>query len=407
MILYYADNIDRAKFWIAISWLLKDSYDSVFYTNELNVFLYLKGQGKKVKLIRDVGKKDKVNCLESETVRNNYEYISGDLTYQGALSLYRKSYDFFINENLEKVTYAFIWNGESLISKAIVASFNDLMLSVKFRFFEISNLPGKIFVDFQGTNGKSAYYDNFHAVNGLLYDERVNDDYDSWLKGYVLNVGLPKQVKKKGVLPFIKTTLNEGIKHFGYLFLSIPKRSNNGFLKTVFNSYIFNFRKNVSYKIDSFKLEDDCKNIKYFIPFQVSNDTQLLVNSNMDNMDLLKCVIAEAEKSKAKIIAKIHPAEENVDKVDQLITYGEKHGVVFMNNTDSNSIISNVDKVFTINSTVGLQSKILGKEVEVFGNALYKNFSQRDLKVFITRFLINIDYFEPESIKLDQVKRLL
>ncbi|MHA7228129.1 capsular polysaccharide export protein, LipB/KpsS family [Vibrio campbellii] len=407
MILYYADNIDRAKFWIAISKLLEESYDSVFYTNELNVFLYLKGQGIRVKLIRDVCGRDKVNCSEAETVRNNYEYISGDLTYQGAVSLYRKSYNFFINENLEKFTYAFIWNGESLISKAIVASFNDLMLKVKFRFFEISNLPGKVFVDFQGTNGKSAYYNNFHVVNESLYDERVNDDYDSWLKSYVLNEGLPKQVKKKGMFPFIKTILNEGIKHFGYLFLSIPKRSSNGLLRTVFNSYVFNFKKNASYQTDSLKLEDGCENVKYFIPFQVSNDTQLLINSNVDNMDLLKSVIVEAKKSKAKVIAKIHPAEENADKVEQLITYGEKHGVVFMNNTNSNSIISSVDKVFTINSTVGLQSKILGKEVEVFGNALYKNFSQRDLKVFITRFLINIDYFEPESIKLDQVKRLL
>ncbi|MGF1784836.1 hypothetical protein L4D00_03415 [Photobacterium swingsii] len=403
MILYYADNIERAKFWMAISAACSKVMGDIYYTNELNVYLYLRYHSKRVKLITHGSCRDADNV--DAIVKANYEFLSGDISYESAIELYRNSYSFFKSENLNEVKYVFVWNGESLIAKSILNTFSNSDIEAEFRFFEIANLPGKIFVDPKGTNGKSLYSTDFREINSNLIDENVSADYKHWLESYKSSNNAPKQVKKKGMSYFVKSVINESVKYIGYSLFSLSKRSDMSYFNTVQRLFNYHFSQSSAVnKTDNFSIDEN--DLIYFVPFQVSNDTQLVINSDVDNLQLLKYVVTLAKEDDAKVIAKIHPAEENIKKSNELMLFGSDNEVRFENSTDSNELIKVSSKVFTINSTVGLQAMILGKDVEVLGNAVYKNFNKEDLEIYITRYLLDIDYFNPSDFDSSQVNKV-
>ncbi|PSB87046.1 hypothetical protein C5F64_10195 [Photobacterium damselae subsp. damselae] len=387
MILYYADNIERAKLWIQINKFIK--YESIFLVNELNVYLFLKYKKMNVFYI----KKDNLKLRDIEhKIIYNYEVLSKETTIDKAMELFSSTTSTCKKiMDLYKINYVFIWNGESVIAKAIYDVFKH---SSEFRFFELSNLPGKIFVDSIGCNAKSNYYNNFIKINDAYVDDKLDEKFLIWKNNYLSELNLPKQVKRKGFNSFLKSLINESIKYFGYYMLNYPMRYRDGYCSKISKIYAFNFRNNL---IPDTSYGVNLKHIKYvFVPFQVSNDTQILLNSNIGNLELLKYAISYSKKHNYKVVAKIHPAEENNEHIEELLSFGNHNNVIFANGTDSNQLIRDAQIVFTINSTVGLQAKIVGKEVLVFGNAIYEKFSDVDLKKFILYHLVNIDYFSPE-----------
>lgn len=100
---------------------------------------------------------------------------------------------------------------------------------------------------------------------------------------------------------------------------------------------------------------------------------------------------------------KPHPAEENTEFIKQIESLEDIRTKIVSN--DTNELIKNAKIVCTINSTVGLEAMILGKEVKVFGRALYAGFTHERLKSYICGYLVNIDYFDGE-VKQSEANRL-
>ncbi len=112
-----------------------------------------------------------------------------------------------------------------------------------------------------------------------------------------------------------------------------------------------------------------------FIPFQVDYDTQLIINSPwIKDMRTLfhtfEKLLEYVVDKKLHIVFKEHPSS--------LINYPDLHqkakrysNLHIINNLPTQTLIEQAEAVITINSTVGIESLLLGKKVVVLGNAFY------------------------------------
>lgn len=109
-----------------------------------------------------------------------------------------------------------------------------------------------------------------------------------------------------------------------------------------------------------------------FIPLQVPNDSQIIVNSpwirSMEH--LFTTVIQSWQESpmrKHHLVFKAHPSWPC--NFSHLSSSHDR--VLFANNNDTQELIEKASAVITINSTVGIESLLLGKPVVTLGNACY------------------------------------
>ena len=97
------------------------------------------------------------------------------------------------------------------------------------------------------------------------------------------------------------------------------------------------------------------------------------------------------------MIIKPHPAE--LDKTIYTRIQKQYPQAVIMNG-DTREMIRKADKIITINSTVGLESILLGKQVEFLGKSFYQYLTQKEewIPKYIMGYLVNIDYFGTSDI---------
>lgn len=108
-----------------------------------------------------------------------------------------------------------------------------------------------------------------------------------------------------------------------------------------------------------------------FVPFQVRDDTQILLHSPWINSmyELYDRITNAAEHldSDYIFVVKEHPSDKK--------TYKELHErhprIIFANSNNTQELIDNATAVITINSTVGIESLLLQKPVICLGNAFY------------------------------------
>jgi len=69
----------------------------------------------------------------------------------------------------------------------------------------------------------------------------------------------------------------------------------------------------------------------------------------------------------------------------------------YFSNENIFELMQNAKIVVTINSTAGLEAKILGCDVKVLSKAIYQDFDETRLRKYIMKHLIDIDYFEADD----------
>jgi capsular polysaccharide export protein len=111
-----------------------------------------------------------------------------------------------------------------------------------------------------------------------------------------------------------------------------------------------------------------------FIPFQVVQDSQLLLFSPLvgNDMGLLLSSCHAATKQVAedyKIIVKLHPAD--INNVDYTALMTRFPDVIFLRDYPSDKLIHSAELIITINSTVGVEALIYGKPVITLGMNFY------------------------------------
>ncbi|KGD64399.1 polysaccharide synthesis/modification protein [Alcanivorax nanhaiticus] len=108
-----------------------------------------------------------------------------------------------------------------------------------------------------------------------------------------------------------------------------------------------------------------------FVPFQVYDDTQILIHSPwIKSMERLHDVLektVDSLPSDTVFVVKEHPTSKR--------SYPELHGrhprILYANANDTQQLIEKSLGVITINSTVGIESLLLGRPVITLGNACY------------------------------------
>lgn len=137
----------------------------------------------------------------------------------------------------------------------------------------------------------------------------------------------------------------------------------------------------------------------FLVPLQVSNDTQVLLNSRLDLKGLVDVAVQKASNEGLSIVIKPHPAEKNKDIINYIMSKKKEYSRIYLTNINTFSLIKRSEYVITINSTVGLEAKLLGKDVIVLGEALYQNFDNRRIKSYIIEYLADVDYFAKYEYK--------
>ena len=108
-----------------------------------------------------------------------------------------------------------------------------------------------------------------------------------------------------------------------------------------------------------------------FVPFQVHDDTQVLIHSpwvsTMEKFyEVLEASLPSLD-SNISIVIKEHPS----DTVMYPDLYYKNQRILFANGNDTQALIESSCAVITLNSTVGVESLLLGKSVITLGNAFY------------------------------------
>lgn len=288
----------------------------------------------------------------------------------------------------------FNWNGES-ISGLVTRMIKNKYKNIKTLYFEISNLPGLTFMNEEGVNASSSLYKD---PDQLLFYQDNKLDYSSWLHKFISDKlsgeNPPKQVnlmKKKSVYLLIDLLFS----CVSYRFFSVSSILNR---LPRFKNFTKN-KSNIKYdKVDYSK--------EYvFIPLQVSNDTQVLINSDIGNIDLILEVLSQYD---LPLYIKPHPAESNVDYLFfWLDSLPDKvRSRVFIVNENTYKLINGSNFVCVINSTVGFESMLMGKDTKFFGRTIYTNFTFEHLEPYIFSYLLNVDFFSNKLLMKNDIIKI-
>ena len=361
----------------------------VFLTNKYSIYKKILRKGYRVFKLR------KGSSQREFDVSKVFELVSGELSYKNSKELYSLVYS-KIEKMYDKFNFDLIvtWGGVRLIEAAANKFADDK--NVKKLCFELGNFPNKLFADPLGTNANSILTLN----KDLLLDFKVDEQkYDGWRKAYLeksLVSHYVPQSSSVGKIDIKKNLFNL----IGYKFLRFAKNRPVLTLERIKNKL---FQQVGKLNFDEVDLDND----KFmFYPMQVSDDAQLILNSEVDNLKALELASKEAKANGMELFVKPHPGEVKFEFIKKAESLKKELNFKFI---DGNTIeiLMKAQKVFTINSTVGLQAMVLEKDLQCFGRAFYKDFTQRHLKSYITNYLFDINFWGNEKIEVSQVETLL
>lgn len=372
--------------------MIKLGYEFKFFVYKLSLYLLLKRRGANVFFIKKrVENKDFI--FNDKIIEDTLEYKNKQMSLLQAKNLYKATYlSLEKNINRENIYAMFIWNGSTIDQKA--ASFFAEKNNIKTLYFEIANLPGKIFVDRKGTNAQSEICNNIKILDKYSFDEKI---YEKWKSIYLKNK-LESHIVPQGKTVIGDIQIRFLIDIFGSIFVT-----RIGFNKSFMIYKIKQLINNIMYplKFDSY----DYKNKKYiFFPLQVSYDSQIILNSSINLLDAFKKVLDYAKRNNYDLVVKPHPQECNYSALVEFFKY-KKEFILLNDNTFL--LMKYAEEIWTINSTVGLEALIMGKKINVLGKALYKNFNEEYLKKYISSYLISINFFSEEDISIEVAKEII
>lgn len=383
----------QVKFYLRLSESMIDlGYDFKFFVYKLSLYLILKKRGANVFFIkkRDV---DKDFIIDNKIIKETVEYKSKQMSLLQGEILYRATYSLLEKKVDKKNIYAmFIWNGSTIDQKA--ASFFAQKYNIKTLYFEIANIPGKIFIDKRGTNAQSEIYSNIKILDEYVFDESI---YEKWKSIYL------KNKLKSHVIPQKRSVRSDIQIRFLIDLLGSIFITRIGFNKNFMIYKIKQLINNVMYplKYDSY----DYKNKKYiFFPLQVSYDSQIVLNSSIDLLEAFKMVLDYAKKNNYDLVVKPHPQECNYSALVEFFKY--KNEFILLND-NTFLLMKYAEEIWTINSTVGLEALIMRKKIKILGKALYKDFKGDYLKKYISSYLLNIDFFDKKDISMEATKNII
>ncbi len=407
-VLFVVDNLPRARFFARfVDTFKQHSIAYRFLAYRLSAHRYLRKRGLDSRLLtyRPVFQYHSrvVPTLESDC-STSLEVLRGDTSLEASLRLVGPvATEIEYSFNDFHPTHLCLWNGSQLIERL----FTRLCpADVERRYFEIANVPGKMFVDPIGVNAASSLYSNAESV--LAADIPSSDEYEAWRRDYLNppTKGKVPQAKAAQALQW-ERPIDALASRFGYGVYPIRLRRMIGRLSGKLRSTTFSKELTNKYGVPT------GRDAPYrFFALQVSEDTQLLLNSDIGNLEALRQVFTDCSNDAIDLIVKIHPAENNRESLLRLDSvFGElrQRGNLFLSSKPTTDLIEGSEKVYTINSTVGLETLILNKPLEILGRAFVRSFIDRPdlLRSYLLRYLVPFDYFSDALASPAVIQRML
>ncbi|HLP15473.1 MAG TPA: hypothetical protein VK141_07265 [Nitrosomonas sp.] len=390
IIAIYVDSIEKYHFFRRFHKpAIVCGHELVFFTNRLSVKCSGYRDSTEVHLLKST----RIACHPVSPI-NSREALDGSLSENEVKRLYEA-----VTETFEKVftnkkiTTIFIFGGRNTAELSMRR--NAEKHAIKTLYFELANLPGKIFVDPQGTNADSSIHSNRSQLEYFQVDSKT---WEAWIGDYLrsksVQLAPPQSIKKRPI------HLSYLLDYMGFHVLNIPYENNRSLIRTLRQKL---WQRRFQYDSDTYNI---LKGGFIFFPMQVSNDAQLLFHSEIDNITAIRHCISEANRTGLDLVVKIHPAEEDPREYARVIELRKTHPF-FIVDAPSIAIVQHCAKVITINSTVGLEAKLIGKPVDFLGRSVYREMNNKLLKNYIHSFLIDIDYFNYSPISIDSYRSLL
>lgn len=216
---------------------------------------------------------------------------------------------------------------------------------------------------------------------------------------FYLNNNKPSQLKIAFIL-YIYNFMNFCL---SFEFSNYKHHRNFGILEALKFSKAW-IRRRLFKKEDKKILKELYKKEFFFVPLQVSTDSQILCNSSYRKMEEFIKYIIDSSNEKI-ILFKDHPLEIEEDYKKILKKY-KKENIYFIRTGDINQIINHSKGVININSTVGLSALFHYKPVFCLGKSFYTN---KDLATNknISDFLENTEKYNPNKDKVNEFKNYI
>lgn len=308
--------------------------------------------------------------------------------------IYDATLSFLDMFNDKPISCIFMWNGYRAIDHALQVYAYEK--NIKTLYFEIANIPGKIFVDPQGTNARSLLQKKPAVLQNFLINF---DDYLNWKRGYIMEKMVQTNVKQAKHTPL-------GIAAKDYLWDIWGRLFKNGgcAIEYPFRRLYRRFFKSHINMSNS----NSIHGAYILFPLQVSNDTQVVLNANCSLLEAVRRSVKLARNQNVYLVIKPHPAEKNPTYVKRLLDITSTYDKVVFSNENTFKLMKNALEVITINSTVGLEALILGCKVHIIGKAFYENFhTEDDIARYIMGYLLNVDYWGESPLSEDILNKIL
>lgn len=402
-LLILVDNLPRARFFMRFERVLRaQQWQPIYLCYKASAFAHIRTAGGQASLLRLSGKQ-RVATVDEEACARSLDVLRDDVGMRAALEKAKLIVPALL-DSLEayQPERVFLWNGSQLVERLMTSLLPPQLMR---QYFEIANIPGKMFVDEAGVNAASSIY---HKPQVLEATEAPSEqEYQVWREKYLAQKrggGVP-QAKSAQSFPWERP------------FDVIASMCGRGFYQMQINRMALRIQGKLKTKALMETLHRRYpprlnQRPYIFLPFQVSEDTQLLLNSDISNVQALEIAAEEARAKGHALIAKIHPAENSVAALREL----EAHFARVPNEIDltlstvsTTELIGESEGVVTINSTVGLESLIIGKPLKVLGRALFRHFIDRPdlLRIYLLRYLVPIDYFSNSPLTELQLEAIL
>lgn len=315
----------------------------------------------KIAPYKEINEECLAKVIEYDLLRNSSD--KHNLLKQNARIYLAYAYYFLLKEN---INYLIVWNGMPLLGTCFLYIANKLNITTI--FCENGPLPNTIAIDTVGINYKcslSSYYKNdlSNLINNLkpsIQCKHIKEKYN-----------LKKTEKSKVNRDIVKQLLY--LKHcFKY---------NKKFPEICVNNQ---FKSACLKRINKFLYQryvTSPPNEQYiFFPFQVYDDTQILIYSKLMKMEEVVWFLINQiqiynknKKCHLRLVIKQHPADIGRKNYINLFRKLKKDykELVYIVDGSIESIIPKALCTVTINSSVGFESLVLGTPVITLGKAFY------------------------------------
>lgn len=352
-ILIHCDNIIRAKFFGHLVDQLGLSERAQYITHDHYTYIWLK-QKKYICLfisaLNTLPRNIPKNIISS-TFDKSLCSKTGYLNKSAARGIYVS-----INRILSEVQpdVYWCWNGGKFIDLLIIEYSEHKKILVK--CFETANIFGKIIVDDNGVNARSTLFKVIQIQKNLTGYQPLENPIlgikERLSETKALSPSIPQSK-----LP-ISTVFSKVLETFLFwerqpkFYLTVLDRLVGYIVKPVVRTY---YKKRLT-------------NRYHYFPMQVSDDTQVLFNSEVDVFAALKTTALKHPQQ--VIITNFHPAEHRISAIMKLIWIARQTPNIQVSSYGSWQILQRSHNVTTLNSTVGLEALILGIPVKFMGVSL-------------------------------------